>query len=132
MYGEFHEEFLIQLIDDRIFEGLPDFDLDIGPQTAFMSLAFTPADLNALGGKPPVEVKEKYTDFALGKTGYFKFSPDPGFDVGMTSQGKLVLAVLAAECKVNQSPGTRLFRLNGGSSCPSAVSSAAASASSSQ
>jgi hypothetical protein len=95
------EEFLIQLIDRRILDGLPDFDLDIGPQTAFMSLAFAPTSLNALGGKPPVEVKEKDADFALGKTIFFKFSPDPDFNATKTSQGKLVLAVLAAECKVN-------------------------------
>ncbi len=95
------EEFLIQLVDKRILEGLPDFELEIGPQTAFMSLAFTPTNLSALGGKPPVEVKEKDADFALGKTIYFKFSPDPDFDAEKTSQGKLVLAVLAAECKVN-------------------------------
>jgi hypothetical protein len=95
------EEFLIQLVDRRILEGLPDFELEIGPQTAFMSLAFIPANLSVLGGKPPVEVKEKDADFALGKTIYFKFSPDPNFDTEKTSQGKLMLAVLAAECKVN-------------------------------
>ena len=95
------EEFLVQLVDKSILEGLPDFKLDIGPQTAFMSLAFTPANLTALGGKPPVEIKEKDADFALGKTIYFKFSPDPAFDSAKTREGKLVLAVLAAECKVN-------------------------------
>jgi hypothetical protein len=95
------EEFLIQLIDNRILEGLPDFELDIGPQTAFMSLAFMPANISVLGGKPPVEVKEKDTDFALGKTIYFKFSSDEQFTNGKTSHGKLILAVLAAECKVN-------------------------------
>jgi hypothetical protein len=95
------EEFLIQLIDRRILQGLPDFELDIGPQTAFMSLAFMPTNITALGGKPPVEVKEKDTDFAVGKSIYFKFSPDAQFANGKTSQGKLVLAVLAAECKVN-------------------------------
>jgi hypothetical protein len=95
------EEFLIQLVDRRVLEGLPDFELEIGPQTAFMSLAFTPASLGALGGRPPIEVKEKDADFALGKTIYFKFSPDPDFDAGNTTQGKVVLAVLAAECKVN-------------------------------
>jgi len=95
------EEFLIQLIDKRILEGLPSFELNIGPQTAFMSLAFTPVNLAALGGKPPLELKEKDADFALGKTIYFKFSPDPSFSNIKTSEGKLILAVLAAECKVN-------------------------------
>jgi len=95
------EEFLIQLTDKRILEGLPDFALEVGPQTAFMSLAFTPANLSALGGKPPVEVKQKDTDFSLGKTIHFKFSPDPQFASAKTTEGKLILAVLAAECKVN-------------------------------
>jgi hypothetical protein len=95
------EEFLIHLVEGRILDGLPAFAFDIGPQTAFMSLAFTPANLNALGGKPPVEVKEKDADFALGKTIHFKFSPDPQFTSAKTTEGQLVLAVLAAECKVN-------------------------------
>lgn len=95
------EEFLIHLVDGRIFDGMPPFALDIGPQTAFMSLAFTPANLSALGGKPPVEIKEKDADFALGKTIHYKFSPDPQFASAKTTEGQLVLAVLAAECKVN-------------------------------
>jgi len=95
------EEFLIQLVDNRILDGLPEFALEVGPQTAFMSLAFTPASLASLGGKPPVEVKEKDADFALGKTIHFKFSADPQFGAAQTTEGKLVLAVLAAECKVN-------------------------------
>jgi hypothetical protein len=95
------EEFLIHLVDSRILEGLPNFSLEVGPQTAFMSLAFTPASLAALGGKPPIDVKEKDTDFALGKTIHFKFSGDPGFPAASTTEGKLILAVLAAECKVN-------------------------------
>jgi len=92
---------LIQLVDKRILDGLPEFALEIGPQTAFMSLAFTPTNISALGGKPPVEVKEKDTDFALGTTIHFKFSPDEHFPAAKTTEGKLVLAVLAAECKVN-------------------------------
>ena len=95
------EEFLRDLVDKRILEGLPEFEMEIGPQTAFMSLAFTPANLAALGGKPPIEVKEKDADFALGKAIFFKFSPDPRFSPTKTTEGKLVLAVLAAECKVN-------------------------------
>lgn len=95
------EEFLVHLVDPRIIEGLPDFSLEIGPQTAFMSLAFLPTDLNSLGGKPPVEVKQKDADFAVGKTIHYKFSPDPEFQASKTTEGELVLAVLAAECKVN-------------------------------
>ncbi len=95
------EEFLVHLINPRIMKGLPEFSLEIGPQTAFMSLAFTPSNLSALGGKPPVEVKEKDADFALGRTIHYKFSPEADFTGAKTTQGKLVLAVLAAECKVN-------------------------------
>jgi hypothetical protein len=61
------EEFLIHLVDPRIIKDLPEFSLEVGPQTAFMSLAFTPANLNALDGRPPVEVKEKDADFALAR-----------------------------------------------------------------
>jgi hypothetical protein len=66
-----------------------------------MSLAFLPTDLRALGGKPAVEVKQKDADFAVGKTIHYKFSPDSDFLAAKTTEGKLVLAVLAAECKVN-------------------------------
>jgi hypothetical protein len=95
------EEFLIRLVDKQVLQGLPDFELQIGPQTAFMSLAFTPMSLAALGGKPPVAIKEKDTDFALGKAIHYKFSPGPEFAPADTTEGKLVLAILAAECKVN-------------------------------
>jgi len=95
------EEFLAHLATDKILTGLPPFDLEIGPQTAFMSLAFTPHNLTALGGKPPVTLKEKDTDFALGKTIHYQFSTEPTFPTRSTTQGQLVLAVLAAECKVN-------------------------------
>lgn len=95
------EEFLVHLATDKVLSGLPDFQLEVGPQTAFMSLAFTPASLTALGGKPAVTLKEKDTDFALGKTIHYQFSTEPTFPTKQTSQGKLVLAVLAAECKVN-------------------------------
>lgn len=95
------EEFLVHLVTDEVLSGLPNFNLEIGPQTAFMSLAFTPASLTALGSKPPVTLKEKDTDFALGKTIHFQFSTESSFAPKQTTQGKLVLAVLAAECKVN-------------------------------
>ncbi len=95
------EEFLVHLVDRRVLQGLPEFTLETGPQTAFMSLAFIPVNLNALGGKPPVEIKEKDADFALGKTIHFKFSPEAEFPAAKTTEGKLMLAVLAAESKVN-------------------------------
>lgn len=95
------EEFLVHLIDKRIFSDLPSFELEVGPQTAFMSLAFAPPSLDALNEKPAIILKEKDTDFALGKTIYFKFSVDPVFSTAKTSTGKLLLSVLAAETKIN-------------------------------
>jgi hypothetical protein len=95
------EEFLVHLVTDKILTRLPSFKMEIGPQTAFMSLAFTPASLSALGEKPSVTLKEKDTDFALGKTVHFQFSTEASFPSKLTTQGKLVLAVLAAECKIN-------------------------------
>jgi len=95
------EEFLIQLIDPRILDNLPKFELCVGPQRAFMSLAFIPASIHDLGEKPRVEIKEKDADFTLGKSIYYKFSSDPAFTAQSTESGMLTLAVLAAECKVN-------------------------------
>lgn len=95
------EEFLIQLVDPRVLDGLPDFELCIGPQRAFMSLAFTPASIHDLGERPRIEIKEKDADFTLGKTIYYKFSSDPAFATRSTQSGMLTLAVLAAECKIN-------------------------------
>ena len=95
------EEFLIRLVDPRILEGLPDFELCVGPQRAFMSLAFTPASIHDLGEKPRIEIKEKDTDFTIGTSIYYKFSSDPAFATTSTQNGILTLAVLAAECKIN-------------------------------
>ena len=95
------EEFLIHLIDPSILRGLPSFELEIGPQTAFMSLSFRPAIISQLNEKPDVVLKLKDQDFALGKTLYYKFSADSEFDRSKTTAGSLFLAVLAAECKVN-------------------------------
>jgi len=43
----------------------------------------------------------KDQDFAIGKSLHFKFSPTPTFDAAKTTQGRLYLAVVAAECKIN-------------------------------
>ena len=95
------EEFLIQLVDPRVLDGLPDFELCVGPQRAFMSLAFTPSSIQELCEKPRVEIKEKDTDFTLGKSIFYKFSSEPRFREAHTQSGTLTLAVLAAECKIN-------------------------------
>src|SRR4051812_37487285 len=46
------EEFLIHLIHPSIITNLPKFDLEAGPQTAFMSLAFRPSNIANLNEKP--------------------------------------------------------------------------------
>lgn len=96
------EEFLIGLVDPLILDGLPTgFELEVGPQTAFMSLSFRPVSISALNDKPDVVVKLKDQDFTIGKTIYYKFSPNANFEETKTDKGSLFLSVLAAECKVN-------------------------------
>ena len=95
------EEFLIDIIHPNILTGLPDFPLNIGPNTAFMSLSFAPAGIRALNDMPEVFLKVKDQDFIIGKEIHYRFSPDPTFAADKTATGSLSLAVLAAECKVN-------------------------------
>lgn len=95
------EEFLIHLVNPAILNNLPDFNLETGPQTAFMSLAFRPSSISNLNKKPEVILKVKDQDFTIGKAIHYKFSSDSTFNEQQTTVGKLYLAVLAAECKVN-------------------------------
>lgn len=95
------EEFLIHLVDPRVLDGLPEFELCVGPQRAFMSLAFTPSSIKELCEKPRVEIKEKDADFTLGKAIFYRFSADADFSDARTQSGMLTLVVLAAECKLN-------------------------------
>ncbi len=95
------EEFLIHLVSPKILTNLPKFDLETGPQTAFMSLAFRPSSITTLNQKPEVILKVKDQDFTIGKAIYYKFSSDSGFTAPKTVDGKFYLAVLAAECKIN-------------------------------
>lgn len=95
------EEFLIHLIHPEILHNLPDFELDKGPHTAFMSLSFRPSSVQSLNEKPEVVIKNKDQDFTIGKSIYYQFSSDKNFTNNKTTKGKLFLAALAAECKVN-------------------------------
>ena len=95
------EEFLAHLITPSILVRLPSFELEIGSQTAFMSLSFRPASISKLNEKPDVVLKLKDQDFTIGKTIYYKFSANSEFDKPTTEQGSLFLVVLAIECKVN-------------------------------
>ena len=95
------EEFLIHLVSPNILTNLPDFALETGPQTAFMSLSFRPYSISTLDQKPEVIVKVKDQDFTIGKAVHYKFSTDASFTTPKTVDGKFFLAVLAAECKIN-------------------------------
>src|SRR5258708_2076487 len=95
------EEFLIHLVHPSIIDNLPNFDLETGPQTAFMSLAFRPSNISNLNNKPEIIFKVKDQDFTIGKTIHYKFSSNSNFERSKTVGGKFHLAVLAAECKVN-------------------------------
>lgn len=95
------EEFLIYLVHPDILNNLPDFELDKGPHTAFMSLSFRPSSIQSLNEKPEIVIKNKDQDFTIGKSVYYQFSSEENFVNAKTTKGKLFLAALAAECKVN-------------------------------
>jgi hypothetical protein len=94
------EEFLTYFVHPDILENLP-VGIETGSQTAFMSLSFRPTNIKSLGEKPEIVLKQKDQDFTIGKSIYYKFSPDSTFQNKVTLDGKLFLAVLAAEVKVN-------------------------------
>ena len=94
------EEFLIHLVHDDVLRGLPK-DIETGSKTAFMSLSFRPSHIDSLSTRPEIVVKHKDQDFTIGKSIYYQFSPNEKFDSKITTNGKLFLAVLAAEVKVN-------------------------------
>lgn len=94
------EEFLIHLVHDDVLQNLPS-GIETGSQTAFMSLSFRPSNIDSLNKQPEIVLKRKDQDFTIGKSIYYQFSPNKKFDKKITANGKLFLAVLAAEVKVN-------------------------------
>jgi hypothetical protein len=94
------EEFLTHFVHPDVLDNLPT-GIETGSQTAFMSLSFRPTDISPLNSKPEIVLKQKDQDFTIGKSIYYKFSPDNGFANKMTLDGKIFLAVLATEVKVN-------------------------------
>lgn len=95
------EEFLVHLVHPDIIEGLGDTRFVTGPQHAFMSLSFQPRAFSDLDQRPRVVVKTKDQDFVIGAEIHYKFAPSSDFPAEDTEEGSLMLAVLAAECKVN-------------------------------
>jgi hypothetical protein len=94
------EEFLIQLVHPAT---LPGFDrleeLVVGPRQAFMSMSFRPDSLAGLLDDPEVVIKAKDQDFVVGAEIHYRVSTRPDFS--QAREGSFLLAVLAAECKVN-------------------------------
>jgi hypothetical protein len=95
------EEFLIHLVHPDTMNGLPAFDLEVGPRTAFMTFSFRPSSVSRLNEKPEIVVKSKDQDFTVGKTIHYRLSPDMAFPNRCTEKGELFLSVLSAEIKVN-------------------------------
>lgn len=94
------EEFLIHLVHPAT---LPGFDrlheLTVGPNQAFMSMSFRADSLGGLLSHPEVVVKTKDQDFTLGAR--LHYAVGTSADLTAPQRGTFVLAVLAAECKVN-------------------------------
>jgi Bpu10I restriction endonuclease len=94
------EEFLIHLVHPAT---LPGFDrlheLTVGPNQAFMSMSFRADSLGGLLDQPEVVVKTKDQDFTLGARLHYAVATNALLTDA--KRGSFVLAVLAAECKVN-------------------------------
>jgi hypothetical protein len=95
------EEFLIRLVHPDIIEGLGDTQFVLGPHNAFMSLSFLPREFTSLDKRPEVVIKSKDQDFVIGAKIHYTFAPKPDSAPNDVAAGSFVLAVLAAECKVN-------------------------------
>ncbi|HEV7399157.1 MAG TPA: Bpu10I family restriction endonuclease [Solirubrobacterales bacterium] len=94
------EEFLIHLVHPATLPGFNRLDeLAVGPNQAFMSMSFRAGSLSGLLDKPEVVVKTKDQDFTLGARLHYAIGTSP--DLSGATRGSFVLAVLAAECKVN-------------------------------
>lgn len=94
------EEFLIHLVHPATLPGFPRLDeLTAGPHQAFMSMSFRTDSMAGLLDRPEVVVKTKDQDFALGARVHYAVGTDP--TLADATRGAFVLAVLAAECKVN-------------------------------
>jgi hypothetical protein len=95
------EEFLIHMMHPNVIKGLGHTQFVTGPQNTFMSLSFRPRGFNSLAQRPEVVLKTKDQDFVLGARVHYKLSANADFQPAVTTSGSFVLAVLAAECKVN-------------------------------
>jgi hypothetical protein len=95
------EEFLIHVVKPSVLKGLGNTQFVTGPQNAFMSLSFRPRGFSSLDQRPEVVLKTKDQDFVIGSRVHYRLSASSEFQPEDTAAGSFVLAVLAAECKVN-------------------------------
>lgn len=95
------EEFLIHIVRPEIIEGLPKVNYLVGPQRAFMSLAFMPQSFDSLFAKPNVVIKAKDQDFILGANIKYSFQASIDESDAFIQSGSFAIAAMAAECKVN-------------------------------
>jgi len=95
------EEFLIHLVRPEIIKDLPKQDYLVGPQRAFMSLAFMPGSFASLFQKPDVVIKSKDQDFILGANINYSFTSGVTHEGPNAQLGSFAIAAMAAECKVN-------------------------------
>ncbi|MGD9572322.1 MAG: Bpu10I family restriction endonuclease [Thermoleophilia bacterium] len=94
------EEFLTHLVHPATLPGFARLnELVVGPNQAFMSMSFSADSLTSLLDAPQVVVKSKDQDFTIGAELHYAISTRP--DLSEAQRGRFVLAVLAAECKVN-------------------------------
>jgi hypothetical protein len=95
------EEFLVRLVHPDIIEGIGDTQFVVGPQNAFLSLSFRPRSFSSLGKRPEVVLKTKDQDFVIGTEIHYKLAPNSAFAPKNTEEGSFILAIVAAECKIN-------------------------------
>jgi len=95
------EEFLIHVVRPEIIEGLPNVNYLVGPQRAFMSLAFMPHSFDSLFAKPNVVIKAKDQDFIIGANIKYSFQANVDEADAFIQSGSFAIAAMAAECKVN-------------------------------
>lgn len=95
------EEFLIHLVRPEIIEKLPKAEFLVGPQRAFMSLAFMPGSFTSLFDRPEVVIKSKDQDFIIGANIKYCFTSGVEFTGSKAQSGTFAIAAMAAESKVN-------------------------------
>ncbi|MCL5960282.1 MAG: Bpu10I family restriction endonuclease [Chloroflexi bacterium] len=95
------EEFLIHLVCPEVVPGVENAKFVTGPQNAFMSLSFRPSSFLQLDKRPEPIIKTKDQDFVIGTQIHYRMAPTGEFRRSDTKSGSFVLAVLAAEVKVN-------------------------------